>query len=89
MRCVIKEKEPKVGLHFGSSSVMDIFVADGVESYGSRKSKTVRFSQSAGATFIVGGGIIGYIPEEFDLKDFSMFGAVKKDGEWRGVRFTN
>lgn len=86
---VIKEKEPKVGLHFGSSSVMDIFVADGVESYGSRKSKTVRFSQSAGATFIVGGGIIGYIPEEFDLKDFSMFGAVKKDGEWRGVRFTN
>ena len=85
----ITSDEPKVALHFPSYGKMDIFVADGCISYGKGSSKTIRFSQSAGFSFIVGGGLIGYTPEEFDMKNFSMFGAVRVGKVWKGIRFVH
>ena len=85
----VTSQEPKVGLHFPSNGKMDVYVVDGCVSYGKGSSRTVRFSQSAGFSFIVGGGLIGYTPEEFDMKNFSMFGAVRVGNEWKGIRFVH
>ena len=81
--------EPKVGLHFPESGKMQTYIVDGIQSYGKKKSKTVRFSQSGGITFYMGVIPIGYLPENFNLKDFSIFGACKVNNVWKGVRFTN
>lgn len=58
----------------------------GVKEYNNRKSKSVIFDRSYGAS-IKYKHISGFLPTEFDIEAIDVFGAAYYDGEWRGVRF--
>lgn len=57
----------------------------GVKEYGPQKSKTVRFCQSFGVNFK--GIITPFIPDRFKISYVDCFGAVKYNGQWKGIRF--
>lgn len=58
----------------------------GVCEYGPQKDKTVRFNQSFGINFI-GGLITPFLPDQFSIENIDCFGAVKYNGQWKGIRF--
>lgn len=58
----------------------------GVQEYTNISSKTVRFDRSFGIN-ISNGGVRGFVPSEFKIKDLDMFGACYYDKQWKGVRF--
>ncbi len=60
----------------------------GVQEYGKRESKSVRFDQSFGFSFI-NGAVGGFVPTEFKIKEIDCFGAAYYNGQWRGIRFTH
>ncbi len=79
--------DPKMALHFnGNGSTVQSYVT-GIQSYGARESKTVRFSQAGGFSISVGGAPVGYLPETFTIENTRIFGAVKFNGVWKGIRF--
>ena len=59
----------------------------GGKEYGRRSSKVVRFNRSFGFT-INNFSVSGFLPSEFDIHDFDVFGAAYYNGRWKGVRFT-
>lgn len=58
----------------------------GVKEYSSRKSKSVIFDRSFGAT-VIGVVPIPYTPSDFDINSIDAFGAAYYDRKWLGVRF--
>ncbi len=87
-------KDPRVAyLFYGQNKQEAKSFISGIVSYGRSQSKTIYFSQSAGFTVSWGSsaGVSagGYIPVQYTIENVKIFGAVKWNGIWRGVRFTN
>jgi len=63
----------------------------GLKIYGSGSSRVIYFHRAAGFTISWGGqaglAIGPYLPTKFELISAKMFGAVKWNGQWRGIRF--
>lgn len=90
----IQPKDPAMS-YFAWGNTSTTFSKDrsfirGVKEYGRQGSKTIRFAQAVGLTYLSGinNGTIGFIPNEFEIEDIDCFGAAYNEGEWRGVRFT-
>lgn len=79
-------EDPRVALVFRKSGSLETHVR-GLQSYGSRKSKTIYFSRSGGFSISLGGTVIGWIPEKYNIDGADIFGAIKYNGTWKGVRF--
>lgn len=77
-----------MALVFNGVGTMDNYIR-GIMPY-ERNSKNITFSSSGGITLSFGGkGISGVKPfdtQNFDLKGIKIFGAVKYNGKWKGVR---
>lgn len=86
----ITPKDPRIAYYIWGNSEYTFDKARpyimGVKEYGSQKSKTVRFSQSFGLNY-TGGLITPFLPDKFSIKNIDCFGAVKYNGNWKGVRF--
>lgn len=86
----ITPKDPRIAYYIWGNSEYTFDKARpyimGVKEYGSQKSKTVRFSQSFGLNY-TSGLITPFLPDKFSIKNIDCFGAVKYNGNWKGVRF--
>ncbi|NDV82874.1 hypothetical protein D0T87_12910 [Bacteroides sp. 51] len=88
----ITNTDPRLIYVFGKSGKLDSYIM-GLQSYGRREHKTVRFSEAGGITVSIGGSgssgvsVDGYIPDKYTIKDAEIFGAVKYGGKWKGIRF--
>jgi hypothetical protein len=82
----IAVEDPKVAYIFGKRGELEEHIT-GFKTYGAGSSKVIRFSQSAGITINLGHSVTGYIPEKFSINEAEVFGAVKYNGQWRGIRF--
>lgn len=58
----------------------------GVQEYGRRESKIIRFDVSFGIK-INNGNVGDFVPSEFKIKEMDMFGAAYYGGTWKGIRF--
>lgn len=86
----IKPKDPKISYVFWGNST-NTFNKDksylmGVQEYGRRESKIIRFDVSFGIK-INNGNVGGFVPSEFKIKEMDMFGAAYYGGTWKGIRF--
>lgn len=85
----ITPKDPKIAYYVWGTSTTSFNKAKpyimGVKEYGPQKSKTVRFCQSFGVNFK--GIITPFIPDRFKISYVDCFGAVKYNGQWKGIRF--
>ena len=90
IRKQIQPKDPRMSyLVWGSTTTTfneDKSYIYGVQEYGRRSSKTVRFDQSFGFN-LNNKSIGGFVPTEFKIKDIDAFGAAYYNNQWRGVRF--
>jgi hypothetical protein len=82
----LTKQDPRIALVMSKRGELETHIT-GIRSFGSGSSKTIRFSQSGGFTYKVGGVITGYIPDKFAIQGASIFGAVKYNGKWKGIRF--
>lgn len=86
----IQPKDPRMSyLVWGSTTTTfneDKSYIYGVQEYGRRSSKTVRFDQSFGFN-LNNQSISGFVPTEFKINDIDAFGAAYYNNQWRGVRF--
>lgn len=90
IRKQIQPKDPRMSyLVWGSTTTTfneDKSYVYGVQEYGRRSSKTVRFDQSFGFN-LNNKSISGFVPTEFKINDIDAFGAAYYNNQWRGVRF--
>ncbi len=79
--------DANMALVFNGVGTLDNYIR-GIEVYDGN-SKNITFSSSGGITVSCGGGfsITPLDPEDFTIEGIRIFGAVKYDGKWRGIRF--
>jgi hypothetical protein len=82
----LTKQDPRIALVMSTRGEMETYIT-GIQSYGSVSDKTIRFSQSGGISYRVGGAVSGYIPEKFAIQEANIFRAVKYNGKWKGIRF--
>lgn len=89
----IQPKDPRVAYFAWGTATLtydkDKSYIMGVQEYGRRESKSVRFDRSFGFTINNNKGVGGFVPSEFKIKDLDVFGAAYYNGQWKGVRFIN
>lgn len=81
----ITTPDPRMAVIDGKNGNLKFYYY-GLQGYGPGSSKSIRFSQSAGIV-IRNGKILPSIPERFIIEEAEIFGAVKYNGIWMGVRF--
>ena len=84
----LQKEDPRIAMMLGKRGELETHLM-GIQAFGARESKTIRFSQSGGVSISLGGKIVGYIPERFSITQAQVFGAVKYNGKWKGIRFTH
>lgn len=85
----LAKEDPRLALVMGKRGEIDMHFMGGARSFGRRSSKTIRISQSGGFNLKLGNTPIGYIPETFAITEAQIWGAIKYNGKWRGIRFTH
>lgn len=84
----LQKEDPRIAMVMSRRGELETHIM-GIRAFGARSSKTVRFSQAAGISITISGKTIGYIPEKFSITQAEVFGAVKYNGKWKGIRFTH
>lgn len=85
----LAKEDPRLAMVMAKRGEADMHFMGGARSFGKGSSKTIRFSQSGGFSFKLGGSVVGYIPEKFAITEAQIWGAIKYNGRWRGIRFTH
>lgn len=82
----MKKGDPILNINPYSEKKHDFYIY-GINGWKNTSKKSIKFNASFGFTWKIG-SISGWTPEKYTIKRPQMFGAIKYDGKWRGIRFT-
>lgn len=81
----LKSTDPVVSHMFNQNKNVRYDVR-GLQTFPNQCGKSIKFSESGGF-HMINGVISGYVPEFFKIQHVKIFGAVKYNNQWKGIRF--
>lgn len=86
MRNALKKGDPILNINPYSENKHDYYIY-GINGWTGKNHMSIKFGLSFGLNFS-NGSLSSWTPEKYEITHPQMFGAIKYNNQWRGVRFT-